>query len=201
VTRARAALALVPLLGVALATTGHAAPVKVPQVKDATGDAVTQQADNDIVSVLWTTTGKGSGKAYVPKQLVVTLTLAAPPSSVPAFTYEVEATTDTCGDVLFTLEQGTPYQDVTGLNGWAQWGDCVLADDSNIELLTAKVSGKTVTWAFSLKAIPVKLGSVFSDFQARVDPSNPAIPLPSNSQGGELGLIDAATGTGTWKLG
>jgi hypothetical protein len=198
--RARSALALVPLL--ALGAAGHvsAAPAKAPQVKDATGDAVTRQAGNDIVSATWTTTGSGSGKAYKPKQLVVSLTLAAPPSSTPTFTYEVEATTSTCGDVAFTYEPGTPYESVTGLNGWADWGDCLLADDSSIELLTPKVKGSTITWSFSLKASPVKAGAVLTDFRARVDPSNPVLPFPSSSQTGENGLVDSATGTGSWKV-
>lgn len=195
-TRTRVALALVPLLGLALATQGHAAPAKAPQIKDAKGDAVTAQGDNDIVSVIWTTTGKGSGKAYVPKQLVVTMTLAAPPSKVPLFTYEAEAATTTCGDVAFSMQDGSPYTSVTGLNGWADWGDC----EEGVELLTTQVKGSAITWAFSLKAVPTKVGTVFSDFRARIDPTNPAVPLPSNTTGTELGLIDSATGTGSWKV-
>lgn len=68
------------------------------------------------------------------------MTMAGPVVTTPGFTYEVEASTDTCGSVMFTLEPGTAYQDVTGLNGWAEWGDCTIGD-SNIELLTAAVKG------------------------------------------------------------
>ena len=194
-------LVLAPLLGLALAATpGSAAPTKVPQIRDATGDAVAPSAAYDVVSVLWTTTGKGSGKAYVPKALEVTMTLAAPPSTDPGVTYEVEAATNTCGDVMFTMEPGTPYESVTGLNGWADWGDCVVGD-SAVELLTVKTKGNSIIWSYGLKASPLELTTVFSDFRARVDPSNPVVPFPSNTTGTELGLFDAATGTGTWKVG
>lgn len=194
-------LVLAPLLGLALtATPGSAAPTKVPQIKDATGDAVAPSAAYDVVSVLWTTAGKGSGKSYSPKSLVVTMTLAGPPSTDPGVTYEVEATTDTCGDVMFTMEPGTPYESVTGLNGWADWGDCTVGD-SSVELLTVKTKGSSIIWTYGLKASPLELSTVFSDFRARVDPSNPAVPFPSNTTGTELGLFDAASGDGTWKVG
>jgi hypothetical protein len=44
---------------------------------------------------------------------------------------------------------------------------------------------------------------VFKNFVARVDPSNPVIPYPSHGDVGMtgLGLIDSATGSGTWTLG
>lgn len=194
-------LVLAPLLGLALAAApGHAAPTSVPQIKDAAGDAVAPSAAYDVVSVLWTTAGKGSGKSYSPKSLVVTMTLAGPPSTDPGVTYEVEATTDTCGDVMFTMEPGTPYESVTGLNGWADWGDCTVGD-SSVELLTVKTKGSSIIWTYGLKASPLELKTVFSDFRARVDPSNPAVPFPSNTTGTELGLFDAASGTGTWKVG
>ena len=194
-------LVLAPLLGLALtATPGAAAPTKVPQIKDDTGDAVAPSAAYDLVSVLWTTAGKGSGKSYSPKSLVVTMTLAGPPATDPGVTYEVEATSDTCGDVTFTMEPGTPYESVTGLNGWVDWGTCTVGD-SSVELLTVKTKGSSIIWTYGLKASPLELSTVFSDFRARIDPSNPAVPFPSSTTGTELGLFDAGTGDGTWKVG
>lgn len=191
-------LALVPLAALALAAPGHAAPSKAPQIKDAAGDAA--QPGVDVVSVQWTTTGKGSGKSYSPKSLVVTMTMAGPVAMEPGLTYEAEAATTTCGDVAFTMEPGTPYEAVTGLNGWVDWGDCVVGD-SGVELLTVKVKGPSIVWTYGLKASPLELSTVFSDFRARVDPSNPVVPFPSSTTGTELGLIDAGTGTGSWKVG
>lgn len=193
-------LALTAITGVALATAGHAAPTKTPQVEDPAGDAITGQPGADIVSVLYTTEGNGSGKAYVPKKLVVTLTLAGEVVTDPGYTYEVEAMTDTCGDVAFTFEPGTPYEDVTGLNGWAVWGSCTVGD-SSYELLTVKTKGSTVIWTFNLKATPLEIGTVLEDFRARVDPTVPVVPLPSSDTQTELGLVDGATGDGTWTVG
>lgn len=195
---------IAPLLGLALvagAATSSAAPTKVPQVKDAVGDAVGMQAGTDLVSVLYTTSGKGSGKGYVAKQLSVTLTLGGAALG-PGTTYEVEAATSDCGDVAFTYEPGTVYGEALGLTGWADWGDCFTDNGPDgVELLAPKVSGSTITWTFSLKSTPFKVGTVFTDFRARVDPSNPVVPFPSSVTNTELGLIDSATGKGTWKLG
>jgi hypothetical protein len=191
-------LVLVPLVAVVLAGTAQAAPTKVPQIQDPTGDGV--QPGIDLVSVLYTTVGKGTGKAYTPRSLVVTMTLAGPVMTEPGLTYEVEAATTTCGDVTFTMEPGTPYESLTGLNGWVDWGTCTVGD-SNVELLTVKVKDSTIVWTYGIKASPLELGTVFSDFRARIDPSNPVVPFPSSATGTELGLLEAGTGSGTWKLG
>ncbi|HVE98343.1 MAG TPA: hypothetical protein VNA12_04110 [Mycobacteriales bacterium] len=197
----RIALIVVPCTLVALALPGHAA--QAPQISDAKGDAIGAQASMDVVSGTFATTGTGSGRRYRPTKLVVTLELAAPPSAGPGLTYEIGATTSTCGDVVFTYEPGTPYGALTGLHGWADWGDCVLGDDSAVELLAPKVAGSTISWSFGLKAAPkgLKVGSVFSEFVARVDPSNPVVPFPSSATRTDLGLVDKGTGTGTWKMG
>lgn len=155
-----------------------------------------------ITSVLFTTAGTGSGKSYTPKEFTVSMTLAGPPLAGPGVSYEVEATTNTCGTVVFTYEPGTAYQKLTGRSGWATWGRCPGTDgDSKVELLAPEVVGNKITWTFGLKSTALKVGTVFQEFHARVDPSNPAVPLPSEETGSALGLIDAATGTGTWKLG
>ena len=194
-------LALAPLAGIALAAAAYAGPTTTPQVKDASGDATGGQAGTDITSVLFTTSGKGSGKSYVPKGFSVTLTLAAAPLGGPGLTYEVHATTGACGEISFTYEPGTPYESATGLNGWADWGTCDnQAGDGSVELLTVEVAGNKVIWEFGFKAIALKVGTVLSDMKAFVDPSNPVVPFPSNASTGELDVFDVATGTGTWKV-
>jgi hypothetical protein len=196
-------LALAPLAGVVLATAAYAGPTTAPQIKDPAGDAAGGQAGMDIVSVLFTTAGTGSGKKYVPKTFSVTMTLAGPVEAGPGLTYEVDATTSTCGDLSFTYEPGTPYGKVFGPNGWAQWGTCNnTTGDGNIELLAPTVAGNKITWEFGLKSIGLKPGAVFKDFVARVDPSNPVLPYPSHGDVGMtgLGLIDAASGSASWTL-
>lgn len=198
----RRALALVPVVLFAFALPGQAAPAG-PQIVDAKGDSVGAQASMDIVSGQFSTTGVGKGKAYRPTKFIVTMTLAAPPSGGPGVTYEMGATTSDCGEVDFTYEPGTPYSAVAGVNGWANWGDCPISADGSVELLAPKVKGNTITWSFGIKQLGkgMKVGTVFSELEARVDPSNPVIPFPSSLTGTELGLIDKGTGTGTWKLG
>lgn len=196
-----AAVAVGAVLVIAAPSGQAAAPA--PQIADAKGDSVGGQASMDIVSGQFATTGAGTGKAYRPSKLVITLNLAAPPSDGPGLTYEIGATTSDCGDVVFTYEPGTPYGAITNVDGWADWGDCPLSADGSVELLAPKVVGSTITWSFSLKAVGkgMKVGTVFSDFVARVDPSNPVVPFPSNATGTALGLIDAGSGDGSWKLG
>lgn len=196
----RSTVLLAALLAAATALPSHAAPK--PQITDPAGDAVGMQGGTDIVSVTYATTGIGSGRKYVAKKLVVTMQMAGAVITQPGLTYEVQADTGPCGAVTFTAEQGSPYTAVTGLNGWADWGGCNVGD-SNVELLMVNVKDKTLTWTFSLKLIPkeLKLGTVFTNFEARVDPTNPLIPFPSNATQTTLGLIDKATGPGPWKLG
>jgi hypothetical protein len=201
----RPALLLLPLLALAPATPSHAAAPK-PQVVDPKGDAVGAQPGTDLVSVLYATTGTGTGRRYVPKKLLVTMTMAGDVVTEPGLTYEIQAETVPCGTVTFTAEQGSPYSSVTGVNGWADWGTCTVPGSdgapTSVELLPVEVSGKTLQWKFSLKLIPkeLKVGTTFTDFEARVDPTNPVIPFPSNATGTTLGLIDKATAPGPWKL-
>lgn len=199
----RPALFLTALVAAALAMPSHAAPK--PQVTDAKGDG--PQPGADIVSVLYSTTGTGKGRAYVPKKLVVTMTMAGDVITHPGLTYEVSALTTTCETVTFSAQQGSPYTTVTGLNGWAEWGSCdkpgTDGEPSGVELLTAAVKGNTITWSMPIKMLPkgMTLGTVFSDFEARIDPTNPAIPFPSSTTNTDRGLLDIGTGTTKWKLG
>jgi hypothetical protein len=191
--------------GIALsALPGHAAAPK-PQLTDAKGDAVGMQAGTDIVSVQFSTTGTGKGKFYKPAKLVVTMTLAGPPvTTPPGITYEVDVMTKECGLLTFSMQDGSPYTTVTGVNGWGDWGDCTTSTAADgVELIRTKVKGNTITWSWGLKAIPkaLKVGTVWGPFEARVDPTNPVVPFPSSLTSTELGLIDAGSSTATWKLG
>lgn len=193
---------LVAALAATLAIPSHAAPK--PQITDAKGDG--PQPGVDIVSVLWSTTGSGSGRKYVPKKLVVTMTMAGDVVTQPGLTYEVSALTTTCETVTFSVQQGNPYSTALGVNGWAEWGACTKPGSdgpSSVELLTAAVKGNTITWSMSIKSLPkdLTLGTIFSDFEARIDPTNPVIPFPSSLTNTDNGLIDLGTGNVKWKLG
>lgn len=197
----RRALLLATLLAAVTVAPSLAAPA--PQIVDPKGDAVGAQPGADLVSVTFSTTGTGAGRGYVAKKLLVTMTLAGDVLAQPVLTYEVTAQTGTCGEVEFTAEFGSPYSQVVSVDGWSSWGDCVApGDDDNVALMKVAVKGNTITWSFPIKTIPkeLKLGTVFSDFEARIDPTNPVVPFPSRATQTRLGLVDVATGTGTWKM-
>lgn len=200
----RSALVLAALLVAATQNPSNAAAPK-PQIVDPAGDAVGMQGGADIVSVTYATTGVGSGRAYVPKKLVITMTTAADVFTTPGLTYEVSAMTTSCDVVTFSAQQGTPYSAVVGVNGWAEWGSCTKPTtdgDSSVELITVVAKGKTLTWSYSIKMLPkdLKIGTAFSDFEARVDPTNPVVPFPSSLTSTDRGLVDIGTGNVTWKL-
>ncbi|HEX8004093.1 MAG TPA: hypothetical protein VF519_15500 [Mycobacteriales bacterium] len=199
----RRAILLAGLVAATAATsaTPSTAAAPKPQISDPKGDAIGAQPGADLVSVTYATTGVGSGRRYVPKKLVVTMTMAGDVITQPGLTYEVEAMTSACDLVTFSAQQGSPYSSVTGVNGWAEWGSCAGAG-GDIELITVKAAGNTLTWSFPLKMIPKDLtvGTTFSDFAARIDPTNPAIPFPSSQTRTKLGLVDAGAGDVTWTL-
>ena len=193
-------LALVPVVAVALATGAHAGPTKVPQVKDPAGDAVGGQAGTDIVSVLYTSAGVRSGKAYKAKELLVTMTLAGPALTTPGVSYEATATTSACGDVTLHLRARHAVREGDRAQRLGPVGSCDNGS-GNIELLTATTAGNTITWEFGIKATPFKLGTLFSTFRAEVDLTEPVVPFPASETGTNIGVPDAASGNGTWKLG
>ena len=186
----RLALTLaLPALLIAGAVHAEAAGAPKPQVTDRGGDSLATKSQ-DIKSVLFQATGSAKSKA-----LIVTMSTWSPVmTDLSTFNYEVEAQT-TCGDVSFSISPGTPYQTVTGLNGWVS-SSC--GDYS--DLVQAKVDGKTITWVLSLDPKLFTKGMEFKGFTARIDAANPAVPFPSSATGTTLGLIDSASSTTVWRL-
>lgn len=188
----RRTLVAVPLVLVALATGGTAAPKDVPQIVDPKGDSAAGQAMFDIISVQYSTKGTGSGRSYLPKKLVVTLNLAGPPSSSGAISYNVVADTDGCGLIDIRYAPGHAIGTVIG-DSYAKFGSCGAS-----VFFPAKVKGSSVTFEFALKAAGIDRGTTFSDFTASVDLSDPVIAELSTDGGATDGLGDKATGDGTW---
>lgn len=139
----------------------------------------------------FTTTGSDKAKALVVRMTMWSQVMP----DVPVFTYEVDAVTAACGTLSLAYEPGTPYEAVTGLNGWVDTGAC-----GGNDLVTAKADGFDITWTVPLSSTTLKKGAKLSGFAARVDVSNPAVPFPSSTTQTGLGLVDSATGKGTWKL-
>ncbi len=193
--RSRLGLAAVPVALFLLATSGMAAaPKAVPQIVDAKGDSAAGQSSLDILSVQYSTTGTGSGPTYLPKKLIVALTLAGPPSTSGVVSYNVVADTDGCGLIDIRYAPGHAIGTVIG-DTYAKFGSC-----GESVFLPAKVKGSVVSFEFALKAVGIDRGTVFSDFTASVDPSDPAIAEVSTDGGPADGVGDKATGDGTWEV-
>jgi hypothetical protein len=182
-----------------------------PQIVDAAGDAngingqgvldllVDGGPDNvssgpvgdaaaDITSVRFATKfvarRVGARTVQVPAATVVTMTLAAPPTTPETF-YRVYATTKTCSDLF--LEYGTDI---------ATGGPLVrcpstdpTAKDKEYDA-TAAVKGSTITWTIPVSAIPA--GTTFTALSADTR-FNPAVVTAP--------IIDAARSTKTFTVG
>ncbi|HVE98345.1 MAG TPA: hypothetical protein VNA12_04120 [Mycobacteriales bacterium] len=191
-----------PLMGTTLAvlltaSAALAAPTPPkPQIVDPKGDSVGSRSDVDIVSVQYSTTGTGSGRSYVSKKLIVALTLAGPPASNGVTTYVVRSDTDSCGVIEFKWAPGTVGGGLIG-DTTASFGSCKVDDDSTA-FFAAKVKGSTATFEVALKPLKdITRGTVFSEFRAAVDVGDPVFGI---FPGNDSGLLDSASGDGTWVI-
>ncbi len=195
---ARRALAVVPIALLALAAPGLAAPKPkpAPQIVDPKGDSAGGQAGFDILSVEYSTTGVGAGKSYLPKKLVVTMTLSGPPQTQGAFSYILNAELDSCGIMQIRYSPGNVTGTVIG-DTYTKIGSC--APDAF--WFTAKVKGNVVVFEYALKAIAVDRGTEFSAFTAGVDVSDPVVAeFGTNNVPTAAGALDKASGDGTWLI-
>jgi hypothetical protein len=180
---------LVPAVLLTGSTFAEAASPR-PQVSDRGGDALGTKSQ-DIRSVLFEAKGRGASKA-----LVVTMSTWSPVmQDLATFNYEVDAKAP-CGDVSFSFSPGTPYQSVTGLNGWVSTSCGAGLSD----LVSVQVKGTEITWVLSLDPKAFEKGMPFTDFVGRIDLAQPAVPFASSATGTTLGLVDIATAKGPWRL-
>jgi len=192
----RRALIAVPLALAAIATSSlAAAPKATPQIVDAKGDSAAGQASLDILSVLYATSGTGTGRAYLPKKLTVTLTLASAPDTRGVVNYNLKADTDGCGIINIHFAPGNAIGSLIG-DSYARFGSC---QDAGV-YFPAKIKGSVVSFEFALKAIGVDRGTEFSAFTATVDAGEPATGIFGTQGGPAAGLGDKATGDGTWVI-
>lgn len=175
-------------------TAGAAYPMPSPQIVDPSGDSAGGQAAHDVLSVRYATTGPGTGRRYVPKKLVVTLTLAAAPVARDLVSYNLRASTDACGDVRMQFMPGTVSGMLTG-DAYADFNRCT---PERGRFFWAKVKGNVVTFDFLLESIGVERGTRFSAFTATVDVTEPVMGVWGTEAPGTAGLIDSAAGDVTW---
>ena len=155
----RSLLLLCTCAGVALASPSSAAsgPASLV-VPDPEGDAIAAGAAFDITSIELTTAGKGTGAAYTPKSFVVTLTLAAPPSTQAGSTYGVDVELDGCGYANFSYAPGA------ALGEGSIFTECGSPEDDTGSTATLysqppKVKDNVITWTISVKTPGFKPGT------------------------------------------
>ncbi len=157
----------------------------------------------DILSVTYSTLGKGKGKAYVPSTLVASMTLSAAPVKQAGVGYEVAAQVEGCGDVVFSYTPGTVASAVLGeALLFLGCGGAADPTGSDSQILTPKfdITGSTLTWSMALKALPkqVRAGAVLTQLQSLVDVVEPA--FGTRLLEAAPGLLDTATSDRTWKI-
>lgn len=191
-----------------LAAPGSAAVVvPKPQLTDPAGDSIGNQASLDLISATYSTTGittttKVRGKTvktYKPKNLVVTLTLNAPPSTQTGVKYQLDAQVDGCGSFGYSYTPGA----ATGANSLftacpaganAASGGTLIKPDTTFV-------GNSIVWTVPLAALPseVKVGSSFGTFTAAVGLAEPVTGVIGTN---DLGFaFDTAKSDSVWKLG
>ncbi|HEV2891367.1 MAG TPA: hypothetical protein VGX28_13425 [Frankiaceae bacterium] len=188
-------VAAVAVLAAALPA-GAAAPK--PQITDPAGDARTQAAGADIVSVLFGTTGTttkvGRKSVYTPSKLVVDVTYSAAPSTDPYVSHQVTFTAPGCGNVYLEIYSG-------GTFGVA---DC-LPEDTSFDV-SYKAAGNVLSISLPFNTIGkqyFKVGSSLTDLAAYTALADPVLGYESQELAGIAeadGSIDYATSPATFKI-
>jgi hypothetical protein len=198
----RPVLALVGVLGIGLATAASAAGPSALTFSDPKGDNVSPGAGQDITGVTITTTGTGTGKKYVAKDLVITLSLAAAPTTDGTTIYQVAFNQPGCGNVYVSVVPGSVVLDPSYNSA-----DCGSAPDATGSTSTSfaaapEVKGSSFVWTIPMKSFPAPItpGMTLSGVNAFTDFIDPA--FGSFGPGAFTGpLYDTATTDTSYKVG
>lgn len=171
---------------------------------DPVGDAKGGSSGLDIVSVTYATTGRGSGRGYVPEQLVVTAKTAAAVVNVPGVTYSLQSEVVRCGYTAFTysartLAAGRIYTRC-GLPPGTDPGTVKVVD------VDVEVGTDTITFVvpFERLAATFGVGDVMRRFETHTEVSDPVFALYGASHLDALGAdtrIDSAATFARWRIG
>lgn len=162
----RSMLLALTCAGVALAPSALAASGPATLVApDPAGDALAAGAAFDITGITLTTTGTTAGKAYTPKQLVVSLALAEPPSTQSGATYGVDVDLAGCGYAQFSYTPGA------ALGEGSIFTECGSPADETGSTATLyqqapKVKDNVITWTISVRTTGFKPGTSVTGINA-----------------------------------
>jgi hypothetical protein len=173
----RSMLLALTCLGVAVAPSSFAAtgPASLV-VADPAGDAVAAGTAFDITAITLTTTGQKEGKTYRPKSIVVSLTLAAPPSAQAGATYGVDVDLAGCGYANFSYTPGAT------LGEGSVFTECGSPEDETGSTATLyqqapKVKGNVITWTVGVKTPGFKPGTAVTGINAFTTFNEPVFGL------------------------
>jgi hypothetical protein len=191
-------------------TNAHAATE--PQVKDASGDAVDQQAGHDITGVSYEVTKtvtktvktvkgkKITVTTTTPKDLVVTLKLAGAPAQTPGVLYDTSVNT-ACGALQLQSYYDASAQGMVDYSNFAECGpDNTLAGVTinTYDMSPTVVFGPTsISYTISFKALPkeIKLGATWDSPSAYTALSDPLFGFDTVTFVDPATAIDTATGS------
>jgi hypothetical protein len=186
-------LAAAVAVGIAGAASAASAGPKTVTFSDPAGDNVSPGGGQDITGVTWTTAGTGKGKAYVAKSLVLTLTLAAAPTTDGTTLYGVDGTLGGCGDFYVNYMPGAQLGDT--FNYADCGGDPADPTGSGTSFeATPEVKGNSIIWTLPIKSLPgdVKAGSTFTGLNALTDFVDPVTGIFGSYGAGGPALEDTA---------
>jgi hypothetical protein len=195
-------LAAAVAVGVAGAASAGSVGPKTVTFSDPAGDNVSPGGGLDITGVTWTTAGAGKGKKYVAKSLVLTLTLAAPPTTDGTTLYGVDGSLAGCGDFYVNFMPGAQLGDTFNYANCG--GDPASATGSGTSFDGApEVKGNSIVWTLPLKSLPgdVKVGSSFSGLNALTDFVDPVTGIIGSYGAGGPALEDTATTDAAFVVG
>jgi hypothetical protein len=199
----RPLLAAVGVVAIALSSSASASTgPKTVTFSDPAGDNDTPGAGSDITGVTWTTAGTGTGKKYVAKSLVLTLTLAAPPTADGTTLYAVDGTLAGCGDFYVNYMPGASLGDTFN------YADCggdpsdPTGSGTSFEA-SPEVKGNSIIWTLPLKSLPgnVKVGSSFSGLNALTDFVDPVTGIIGSYGLGGPAIEDTAATDAVYTVG
>jgi len=162
--------------GLALPASAGVAPAKLV-VSDPADDALVGGAD-DIVKLTWTTTGTTTTKrvgrkvvtTYTPKNAVATIETAGAIDTSGTTLYNIYATSDGCGQLLYSVAPGTVLD--------STYSYCTDDDSVDGGGITTTVAGSTITFTIPLKSVPgFQVGKKLSGLAAYTGTTDPVAGL------------------------
>lgn len=175
------------LLAAAVLSTAILAPsagaAAQPHIIDPAGDVATRQEGYDLTAVRFATGRTRAGD----KELVIRMTLVAPPTYTPAHHFEVAATVGKCSFYAFANFNESEYA------GWQF--SCPGEEGRYLNLPTA-IDGHDVVWRFPLNFLPmaVRSGALLTDLRAHTGLQDPWF-------GEHRATLDDAVGETSYRIG